>query len=330
MCRTCRYIDPGPSFVFIGPPPSATRPVAAGRRLARPPLPAIRDLDRAPPPPSARPAPPSARPPLATGWAQPAGAGGGGARTPPWWHQLGEKRKCWLWGLKNRPPKIDASSIFAPIGAPFIFGQVLKKSRRSNEYFERYSQKTWGEGRICPPFPVRVLKLVVVLLNIRRNWSSECKSQLLRIEIWHSGEACGTRCFDDAGCNGNLTARRATWSCPRGCDVTPSRPRAARAEAHSQWPERKGRCATAATSQRVRVHCVCVCVRVCVCACVRVGVIATDWGSCCHFLPALPPWITTSAIRSPGRWRWNYRRFLRYRPAARWRVSYRRPSYGPI
>ena len=62
MCRTCRYIDPGPSFVFIGPPPSATRPVAAGRRLARPPLPAIRDLDRAPPPPSARPAPPSARP----------------------------------------------------------------------------------------------------------------------------------------------------------------------------------------------------------------------------------------------------------------------------
>ena len=45
MCRICRYIDPGPSFVFIGPPP--TRPVAAGRRLARPPLPAIRDLDRA-------------------------------------------------------------------------------------------------------------------------------------------------------------------------------------------------------------------------------------------------------------------------------------------
>ena len=63
MCRTCRYIDPGPSFVFIGPPLSATRPVAAGRRLARPPLPAIRDLDRAPPPPpSARPALPSARP----------------------------------------------------------------------------------------------------------------------------------------------------------------------------------------------------------------------------------------------------------------------------
>ena len=110
------------------------------------------------------------------------------------------------------------------------------------------------------------------MLNIRRNWPSECKSELLRIEIWHSGEACGTRCCDDAGCDGNLTAKRATWPCPRGCDVTPSRPRAARAEAHSQWPERKGRCATAATFQRVRVHCVCVCVRVCVCACVRVCV----------------------------------------------------------
>ena len=92
MCRACRYIDPGPSFVFIGPPPSATRLVAAGRRLARPPLPAIRDLDRAPPPapqalgrhplaPGRH--PPSARPPpLATGRAQQAGEGGGRQDTP--------------------------------------------------------------------------------------------------------------------------------------------------------------------------------------------------------------------------------------------------------
>ena len=160
MCRTCRYFDPGPSFVFIGPPPSATRPVAAGRRLARPPLQAIRDLDRAPPPPQAlgrhplapgRHPPPAPVRPLATGRAQPAGAGEGGARTPPSWHQLGEKRKCWLWGLKNRPPKIDASSIFAPKGAPFIFGQVLKTSRRSNEYFERYSQKNMRGGQNLPP-----------------------------------------------------------------------------------------------------------------------------------------------------------------------------------
>ena len=161
MCRICRYIDPDPSFVFIGPPPS-TRPVADGRRLARPPLPAIRDLDRAPPPPPPQalgrhlpPQRPAAPPPLATGRrsAGPASrcGGGGAAGHPPSWHQLGEKRKCWLWGLKNRPLKIDESSIFAPKGAPFIFGQVLKKSQRSNEYFERYSQKIWGESRICPP-----------------------------------------------------------------------------------------------------------------------------------------------------------------------------------
>ena len=94
--------------------------------------------------------PAHSRPLLATGRAQTAGAGG--ARTPPSWHQLGEKRKCWLWGLKNRPPKIGKSSIFAPKHAQFIFGQVLKKAQRSIEYFKRYSQKKWGEGRICPPF----------------------------------------------------------------------------------------------------------------------------------------------------------------------------------
>ena len=68
--------------------------VAAGRRLARPPLPAIRDLDRAPPPPKVlgrhplspgRHPPPLPAPgrPLATGRAQPAGAGGGGRQDTP-------------------------------------------------------------------------------------------------------------------------------------------------------------------------------------------------------------------------------------------------------
>ena len=77
MCRTYRFIDPGPSFVFIGPPPSATRPVAAGRRLARPPLPAIRDLDRPPPPQR-----PAGTPPPTTGRrsAGPASRCGGGGR----------------------------------------------------------------------------------------------------------------------------------------------------------------------------------------------------------------------------------------------------------
>ena len=154
MCRTFRYIDPDPSFVFIGPPPS-TRPVAAGRRLARPPLPAIRDLDRAPPPPpSARPAPPPpsawpappapGRPPPsdrpAQRWAS--RCGGGAPGHPRHGISSAKNGSADFGGLKIDPPQIDESSIFAPKGAPFIFGQVLKKSRRSNEYFERYSQKT--------------------------------------------------------------------------------------------------------------------------------------------------------------------------------------------
>ena len=158
MCRTCRHIDPSPSFVFIGPPPSRRLPPGRWRpdegspgRRSR--LSVTLTGRRLPPPkrsvPSQRPAgTPSARPPPSD---RP--APGGTPGHPRHGISSAKKRKCWLWGLKNRPPKIDESSIFAPKGAPFIFGQVLKKSRRSNEYFERYSQKTWGEGRICPPPP---------------------------------------------------------------------------------------------------------------------------------------------------------------------------------
>ena len=116
MCRTCRYIDPDPSFVFIGPPPS-TRPVAAGRRLARPPLPAIRDLDRAPPPPqalgrhppSAWPAPPAPGrppPPLATGRRSAGPAGAGGAPGHPR-HGISSAKNgsADFGGLKIDPPK---------------------------------------------------------------------------------------------------------------------------------------------------------------------------------------------------------------------------------
>ena len=143
------------------PGPSATLPVAAGRRPARPPLPAIRDLDRAPPPPIRSAAsPPSTRPPpppsapTATGRrsAGPASrCGGGGARTPPSWHQLGEKRKCWLWGLKNRSHKIDESSIFAPKGAPFIFRQVLKNHGDRTNTSENMNKKHEGRAESAPP-----------------------------------------------------------------------------------------------------------------------------------------------------------------------------------
>ena len=162
MCRTCRYIDPGPSFVFIGPPPSATWPVAAGRRLARSPLPAIRDLDRAPPPPppSARPAPPSARSdPLPAPGRPPSDrpgpasrcGGGGGARTPPSWHQLGEKRKCWLWGLKIDPQKSTRLQFLHQKVRRLFLGRYWKNHGDRTNTSKDIHKKTWGEGRISPP-----------------------------------------------------------------------------------------------------------------------------------------------------------------------------------
>ena len=149
MCRTCRYIDPGPSFVFIGPPPSATRPVAAGQRLARPPLQAIRDLDRAPPPPKHSAAP--LAPPPATGRAQPAGAGGG-ARTPPSWHQLGEKRKCWLRGLKNRPQKSTRLQFLHQKVRRLFLGRYWKNhGDRTNTSKDIHTKKHEGGQNLPPP-----------------------------------------------------------------------------------------------------------------------------------------------------------------------------------
>ena len=160
MCRTCRYIDPGPSFVFIGPPPSATRPVAAGRRLARPPLPAIRDLDRAPPPPkrsagtpsTRSPLPPSARPPPSDrpGPASRRG-GGGGARTPPSWHQLGEKRKCWLWGLKNRPKKSTSLQFLHQKVRRLFLGRYWKNRSDRTNTSKDIHKKHEGRAESAPP-----------------------------------------------------------------------------------------------------------------------------------------------------------------------------------
>ena len=171
MCRTCRYIDRlhWPSFVFIGPPLSATRPVAAGRRLARPPLQAIRDLDRAPPPlpqalgrhppppapgrpPSDRPPPPPQRP---AGPSQPV-RGGGSPGHPRHGISSAKNESADFGGLKNRPPKIDASSIFCTKRCAVYFWQVLKKSRRSNKYFERCSQKHEGRAESAPLSSARV------------------------------------------------------------------------------------------------------------------------------------------------------------------------------
>ena len=162
MSRTCRYIDPDPSFVFIGPPPS-TRPVAAGRRLARPPLPAIRDLDRAPPPPkrSAGPPPPSAWPAPQRPAASPPSdrpaqrwasrCGGGAAPGHPRHGISSAKNGSADFGPINRPPKSMNLQFLHQRVRRLFFGQVLKQSRRSNEYFERYSQKNMRGGQNLPP-----------------------------------------------------------------------------------------------------------------------------------------------------------------------------------
>ena len=75
-------------------------------------------------------------------------SGGGGARTPPSWHQLGEKRKCFHFGgIKvNDPTKNRLSgSIFAPKALRRLFlgiGTEKITATRINTSEEYYSQKT--------------------------------------------------------------------------------------------------------------------------------------------------------------------------------------------
>ena len=62
--------------------------------------------------------------------------------------------------LKNRPHKIDESSIFAPKGAPFIFRQVgTEKNHGDRTNTSKDSNKKKHEGRAeYTPLPVRVSK----------------------------------------------------------------------------------------------------------------------------------------------------------------------------
>ena len=55
------------------------------------------------------------------------------------------------WELKNKPPKFDESSIFAPKGAPFIFGQVLKKIKAIERILRKIFTKNMMGGQNLPP-----------------------------------------------------------------------------------------------------------------------------------------------------------------------------------
>ena len=174
MCRTCRNIDPGPSFVFIGPPPSATRPVAAGRRLARPPLPAIRDLDRAPPPPQAlgRHPPPSARlppPPLATGRrsAGPASQCGGGA---PGHHRHGissaKNGSADFRGLKIDPQNRRVFNFCTKRCAVYFWAGIEKITAIERILRKIFTKNMRGGQNLPPPSSARVKSLHVLRISV--------------------------------------------------------------------------------------------------------------------------------------------------------------------
>ena len=113
-------------------------------------------------PPSARPPPPPSAP-SSDRLAQPADAGGGGGRRQdtPVMASARRKTEALTLGLKNRPHKIDESSIFAPKGAPFIFRQVLKKITAIERILRKILTKDMRGGQnLPPPFQcaLRVLK----------------------------------------------------------------------------------------------------------------------------------------------------------------------------
>ena len=117
-------------MVFNGPAPSVTRPEASGRRFARPPPPAVLDLDRAPPPPQhpARGAPPPPSAPAQPGCAC-VGGGGASGHSPHYSSMASVRRKTQVLnlGAYNSKNKFRRVLIFAPKGVPFIFRQVLTK-----------------------------------------------------------------------------------------------------------------------------------------------------------------------------------------------------------
>ena len=164
MCRTCRYIDPDPWIVFIGPPPS-TRPVAAGRKLARPPLPAIRDLDRAPPPPkrsagtppppSAWPAPPApGRPPPsdrpAQRWAS--RCGGGAPGHPRHGISSAKNGSADFGGLKIDPPKSTSLQFLHQRVRRLFLGRYWKNHGDRTNTLKDIRKKHEGRAESAPPF----------------------------------------------------------------------------------------------------------------------------------------------------------------------------------
>ena len=158
MCRTCRYIDPGPSFVFIGPPPSATRPVTAGTK-ARPaaapgypwPWPGAASpqaLSRHPLAPGRHP-PPAA--PLATGRAQSAGAGGAPGH-PRHGISSAKNESADFRGLKIDPQKSTRLQFLHQMVRRLFLGRYWKNHGDRTNTSKDIHKKHEGRAESAPPF----------------------------------------------------------------------------------------------------------------------------------------------------------------------------------
>ena len=134
--------------------------MVAGRRLARPPLPAIRDLDRAPPPPQAlgRHPPPPPQHPAGTPSDRPAQrwpsqpVGGGGAPGHPC-HGISSAKNgsADFGGLKIDPLKSMSLQFLHQKVRRLFLGRYWKNYDDRTNTLKDIRKKTWGEGRICPP-----------------------------------------------------------------------------------------------------------------------------------------------------------------------------------
>ena len=179
MCRTCRHIDPSPSFVFIGPPPSRRLPPGRWRpdegspgRRSR--LSVTLTGRRLPPPPSARPPPPppNARPaPPAPGRRQ-----GGGRQDTPVMASARRKTEVLTLGAKNRPPKNRRVFNFCTKRCAVYFWAGIEKIKAIERILRKIFTKNMRGGQNLPP------PLSSARVNAERHKNLKC----WRIRAYHN------------------------------------------------------------------------------------------------------------------------------------------------
>ena len=145
MCRTCRHIDPSPSFVFIGPPPSRRLPPGRWRpdegSPGRPPPPAPgRHPQRPAPPPSDRP------------------AQGGTPGHPRHGISSAKNGSDDFGGLKIDPQNRRVFNFCTKRYAVYFWTGIEKIKAIERILRKIFTKKHEGRAESAPPFPVRVLR----------------------------------------------------------------------------------------------------------------------------------------------------------------------------